>query len=177
MNRVSALRTASPGQPLPSYELAGFVALPDETPILDEEERYAEPNLVRTYPQWGGDIVGRWSLGNGWAAAEPQRRCPLGQRRQAAIAEGPGRGFDPAPWSEGLPAVSDVRTDADAATPGQGSRWGRNAKAGKTKQDDIGHTEGCPKRRQQPGAAGHQHVRANRSAAVACAGAGGWRAG
>jgi hypothetical protein len=35
--------TASPGQPLPSYELAGFVALPDETPILDEEERYAEP--------------------------------------------------------------------------------------------------------------------------------------
>jgi hypothetical protein len=57
--------TASPGQPLPSYELAGFVALPDETPILDEEERYAERNLVRTYPQWGAT----WWGGGRWATA------------------------------------------------------------------------------------------------------------
>ena len=57
----------APGLGLPSYEFAGFIAVRNESPILDEEERYAERNLVRTYPQWDGRVTGRWDIGNGWS--------------------------------------------------------------------------------------------------------------
>ena len=58
---------AAPGFGLPSYEFAGFIAARNESPILDEEERYAERNLVRTYPQWDGRVTDRWAIGNGWS--------------------------------------------------------------------------------------------------------------
>ena len=52
--RCPRCSNAAPGIGLPSYEFAGFIAARNESPILDEEERYAERNLVRTYPQWDG---------------------------------------------------------------------------------------------------------------------------
>lgn len=56
-----------PGQPYPAFEFGGFLARQDEAPVLSEEERYAVRNLVQTYPQWDGQIVGRWQAGNGWS--------------------------------------------------------------------------------------------------------------
>jgi hypothetical protein len=56
-------KNADPGQPLPGYEFAGFFASKNESPILDEEERYAERNLVRTYPQWDGSVAARFGVG------------------------------------------------------------------------------------------------------------------
>ena len=144
-------RTASPGQPLPSYELAGFVALPDESPILDEEERYAERNLVRTYWQWGGDVVGRWSLANGWALRL--------SRNEDVRWVNEGKLPSPKDLGEGLilhagakgyllcPMCGRMLTPPP---PDKAAGGRRNAKAGKTKQDDIGHTEGCPKRGSNP---------------------------
>ena len=142
--------TASPGQPLPSYELAGFVALPDETPILDEEERYAERNLVRTYPQWGGDVVGRWTVGSGWAL-----RLSRGEEVRWM---NEGRPPTPKDLEEGLvlhgrakgylicPSCGRMLRQPE---PEKAAGGRRNAKAGK-KQDDIGHTEGCPRRGSNP---------------------------
>jgi hypothetical protein len=130
--------TASPGQPLPSYELAGFVALPDETPILDEEERYAERNLVRTYPQWGGDVVGRWTVGSGWALRL--------SRNEEVRWVNEGRPPSPKDLDEGLvlhqrakgypvcPACGRMLRPPEPDKPAGGRR---NAKTGK-KQDDIG---------------------------------------
>ena len=60
-------KNADPGQPLPGYEFAGFLASKNESPILDEEERYAERNLVRTYPQWDGSVAARFSVGPSWS--------------------------------------------------------------------------------------------------------------
>ncbi|MGA2617380.1 MAG: DEAD/DEAH box helicase [Thermoguttaceae bacterium] len=142
--------TASPGQPLPSYEFAGFVALPDESPILDEEERYAERNLVRTYPQWGGDVVGRWTVGSGWAL-----RLSRGEEVRWV---NEGRPPTPKDLEEGL--VLHGRAKGYLICPSCGrmlrqpepektAGGRRNAKAGK-KQDDIGHTEGCPRRGSNP---------------------------
>jgi hypothetical protein len=48
-------------------EFGGFLALRNESPVLDEEERFATRNLVRIYPQWDGDVVGRWGIGGGWS--------------------------------------------------------------------------------------------------------------
>jgi len=59
--------TDLPGQALPAAEFAGFVVRCDENPILDEEERFATTNLVITHPQWDGQVVGRWTVGPGWA--------------------------------------------------------------------------------------------------------------
>ena len=56
-----------PGPCLPAAEFGGFVARRDESPVLDEEERFAERNLVRAHPQWDGDVVGRWDTPGAWA--------------------------------------------------------------------------------------------------------------
>lgn len=56
-----------PGQPYPAYQFGGFLARQDEAPVLSEEERYATRNLVQTYAQWDGQVVGRWQAGNGWS--------------------------------------------------------------------------------------------------------------
>ena len=63
---VPDVATRHLGKP-PSYEFAGFVAIRNENPVLDEEERFAERNLVRTHPQWDGNVVARWTIGTGWA--------------------------------------------------------------------------------------------------------------
>jgi len=55
-----------PAPDLPAVEYAGFLATRDEAPVLDEEERYALKNLVAIWPQWDGDVVGRWTVGPGW---------------------------------------------------------------------------------------------------------------
>ncbi len=55
-----------PAPDLPAVEYAGFLARRDEAPVLDEEERYALRNLVAIWPQWDGDVVGRWTVGPGW---------------------------------------------------------------------------------------------------------------
>lgn len=47
-------------------EYAGFLACRDESPVLDEEERYAVRSNVRIYPQWNGEVIGRWNVGLGW---------------------------------------------------------------------------------------------------------------
>lgn len=68
--RCPRCRDSRPGQSLPSYDFAGFLAKKDERPILDEEERYAVRNVVRVYPQWSGEghrVTGRWTVGPGWA--------------------------------------------------------------------------------------------------------------
>ena len=56
-----------PGQPLPAVEYGGFIARREERPVSDEEERYAEPNRIGVFPQWDGDIVGRWRTAAGYS--------------------------------------------------------------------------------------------------------------
>jgi len=53
-------------KPINSVEYAGFVARRDEAPVLDEEERFATRSLVIGYPQWDGQVIGRWVVGPGW---------------------------------------------------------------------------------------------------------------
>ncbi len=144
--------TAAPGPPLPSYEFAGFVALPDESPILDEEERYAERNLVRTHPQWDGDVIGRWAVGNGWALRL--------SRNEEVRWVNEGKAPSPKDRDEGLilheeakgyllcPMCGRILRQPDPDE--KPSRGRRNAKDGTSKKDDIGHAESCPKRGSNP---------------------------
>ena len=122
--RCPRCKTTSPGHALPSYEFAGFIARQDESPILDEEERYAERNLVSTHPQWDGDVIGRWTVGSDWALRLSQTRRSAGSTRETTDTEGcAGRDAASSPGGQGLSAVSVVREDAYAAARGsEGNR-------------------------------------------------------
>ena len=56
------------GAGLPAYEFGGFVARRSDTPVLQEEDRYAASNLLRCYPQWNGIVAARYELATGWKA-------------------------------------------------------------------------------------------------------------
>jgi hypothetical protein len=58
--------TNQPGLAFIGMEYAGFLGRRDESPILDEEDRYAARNLINSYPQWDGDVVARWAISPGW---------------------------------------------------------------------------------------------------------------
>lgn len=68
--RVSCPRCGSSeaSAALPGFEFGGFVAVRHDTPVLEEEDRFALANLLRCYPQWTGDVVGRYRLSTGWTA-------------------------------------------------------------------------------------------------------------
>ncbi len=143
--------TATPGQPLPSYEMAGFVGLPDESPILDEEERFAERNLVRTYPQWDGDVVGRWTVGNGWALR-------LSHNEDVRWVN-EGKPPTPKDLDEGLILHQGAKGYLLCPTcgrilrppePDKKASGGRKIAKSAKKKDDIGHAESCPKRGSNP---------------------------
>ncbi len=79
--RCPRCRTDQPGRDLPAAEYAGFLARREEAPVLDEEERYAVRDLVQPWPQWNGDVVGRWAVGPGWGLRLSRREAhALAQR-------------------------------------------------------------------------------------------------
>lgn len=59
-------KDVSARKPINAIEYAGFLARKDEAPVLDEEERFATRSLVIGYPQWDGQVIGRWVVGPGW---------------------------------------------------------------------------------------------------------------
>ncbi len=141
------------------------------SPILDEEERYAERNLVRTYPQWGGDVVGRWTVGSSWALRL--------SRNEEVRWVNEGRPPTPKDLEEGL--VLHRRAKGYLVCPSCG-RMLRAAGAGKGRRwppqrqdrEEAGRHRPhgrLPAPRQQPRAAGDQHCRADRGPAAARAGA------
>lgn len=141
--------TMVPGKALPSYDFAGFLAVPNENPILDEEERYAERNLVRTYPQWDGDVVARWTVGSNWALR-------LSQNEEVRWAN-EGRPPSPKELEAGVtvlhpeakgyllcPSCGRLLPPPETDTKKDGGR--KNTKKGRKKDDANGHAETCPNR-------------------------------
>jgi hypothetical protein len=145
--RCPRCRDDTPGPALPAAEFAGFLARRDEGPVLDEEDRYAVRNLVRSYPQWDGDVIGRWRVGGGW-------QLRLSQREEVQ-------------WlNEGIPPTPRERDDGTPCLHSDGKgyllcgscgrmlsipepdqpagRGRRRARSGSGTADPHGHKEGCP---------------------------------
>ncbi|MBI3796502.1 MAG: DUF1998 domain-containing protein, partial [Deltaproteobacteria bacterium] len=135
------------GQALPAAEFAGFLARRDEGPILDEEERFATRSLVVIYPQWDGEVIGRWTVGPGsalrWSRSEEVRWL------------NEGRPLSPKELQERVPCLhADAKgyflcgscgrmlkaDETPNATTGR-----RSARTGgKTPQEVHGHASQCP---------------------------------
>ena len=56
------------GRGYPGHEYGGFLALRDDTPVLQEEDRFAMASLVTCHPQRDGRVTGRRRLPTGWRA-------------------------------------------------------------------------------------------------------------
>lgn len=138
--------TASPGRALPGYDFAGFLARKEERPILDEEERFAVRNLVRMYPQWNGDTVGRWTLANGWALRLSRNEevrwvnegpvpTPADLQNGAIVLHPANKGFLLCPS-----CGSVLQPPPPTQTPTRGRR---NAQRGVAVQNNNGHADSC----------------------------------
>jgi hypothetical protein len=140
------------GRELPGHEFGGFLALRDDTPVLEEEDRFVLAALVRCYPQWSGTIAKRCRLATGWLAelrrGEEIRwlnegRPPTGKD----IKDGKphlheqGRGFYLCPSCGRSLTVPD-----DDASSGRGRRRARRG----SDSDPFGHATGCPRRGDPP---------------------------
>ncbi|BAC90677.1 DEAD/DEAH box helicase [Gloeobacter violaceus] len=135
-----------PGQPIPAAEFGGFLARPNENTILDEEDRYATGNLVKTFPQWDGDVVGRWSVGPDWSL-----RLSRGEEVRWL---NEGRPPTPKEIDDGMPYLhpdakgyllcgSCGRSLTPQSLLDAGSKR-RNVRTRDSQQDVHGHREDCP---------------------------------
>lgn len=145
-------KTAGPGPALPGYDFAGFIAKRDESPILDEEERFAVRNLVQVYPQWDGDIVGRWSFANGWSLRlsrnEQVRWVNEGREPSQADIRNGVPTLHPA--AKGWLICSSCGRMLESTPPPAANRGRRNPGGTKNAQNTNGHAETCPLRGANP---------------------------
>ncbi|MGB3976767.1 MAG: DEAD/DEAH box helicase [bacterium] len=154
-NSCPRCKDASIAKDHAAFEFGGFLACRDENPVLNEEDRYAEKNLVRTHPQWDGDVKGRWSIGDSWTIR-------LNQHEEVRwINEGkpPSR----KDLKQGVPIIHQgakgyylcescgkmlTYPDDDAGSGKGKSR--KKVKRGDNKSDPYGHSKNCIKKGTPP---------------------------
>ena len=151
--RCPRCKNDDPGSSHQAAEFAGFLARRDETPVLDEEERYATRNLVRLYPQWDGDVTGRWTIGPGWSL---RLSC-----REEIQWINEGRTPSDRDLESGLPILHPgakgyllcsscgqmLSVPEENGARNRGRRQPRNTQ---TRDDLFGHSDNCPQRGAEP---------------------------
>lgn len=148
--RCPRCSTSETGKSYPAAEYAGFVAIRDEGPILDEEERFATRNRVTGQPQWNVGAAGRWTTAPGWS---------LEWRRGESVRwinEGP----TPAPTEReanlllhndaaGYRLCGSCGRLLNIVAPNADGKGGRR-KVQSGKSDPFGHAESCVQRGSPP---------------------------
>lgn len=137
--------------PLPAYEYGGFLARRHDTPVLEEEDRIASAAAVRCFPQWDGQVVGRYELPTGWNAqlrkgegvvwlnesAEPSK---AEFERNAPRLHDKARGFHLCASCGRMVRSPEPDQEKDA----------RKKPSNTKKEDDLGHAKDCPSRGTPP---------------------------
>lgn len=140
------------GRDLPGHEFGGFLAIRDDTPVLQEEDRFAMASRVRCHPQRNGRVIGRYQLPTGWSAvlsAEESIRWvnesspPTEQDRRNGrpVLHDGSRGFYLCPSCGRTLSVPE----AEKSTRGGRCRTRRGAGA-----DPYGHAPNCDRSGQPP---------------------------
>lgn len=140
------------GEALPGHELGGFLAVREDTPVLEEEDRFTLASLVRCHPQWNGRVVGRYDLPTGWTAElrhEEDIRW-VNESRPASpldLQEGRPRLFDDA---MGFPLCPHCGRLLSYPPPDGNPRRGRRRARRGADEDPFEHGAGCVQRGQPP---------------------------
>ncbi|UCC31973.1 MAG: DUF1998 domain-containing protein, partial [Phycisphaerales bacterium] len=151
--RCPRCQNDAPGRDLPAGEFGGFLAMRDETPVLDEEDRWATRNLVRVHPQWDGDVVGRWTVAQGWGLRLSRNERVFWMNEGIAPTEADVRAGIPLlhPTAKGYLLCAACGRILHQPPPQQASDRGRRqARTQSQRQDQFGHAKTCPHRGAPP---------------------------
>ena len=88
--RCNRCGSTQAGGELPGYEFGGFLAVRDDAPVLEEEDRFIRAANLKCYPQWDGDVLARYELATRWQLllyAEEQIRWVNEWRKPRSEAE------------------------------------------------------------------------------------------
>lgn len=140
------------GEALPGHEFGGFLAVREDSPVLEEEDRFALASLVRCQPQWNGRVVARYDLPTGWTAElrhEEEIRWVNESRPASAqeIRDRRPRLFDDA---KGFPLCPHCGRLLSFAPPDGSTRRGRRRARRGDVPDPYEHGPGCAQRGQPP---------------------------
>lgn len=132
---------------VPGWEFGGFLAVRDDTPVADEEDRFALASLLRCHPQWNGEVTARYELPTGW---------PMELRREEDVRwVNEYRKPTPAEFARGIPILHEeargfflcpscgrILTPPEAPKAKKGAR-GRTEPNRSSKDDPFGHATAC----------------------------------
>lgn len=146
--RCPRCKNDSPGRSISAVEYAGFLANKSEAPVLDEEERYAIRSNVVGYPQWDGDITGRWTVGTGWGLRL--------SREEKVIWINEGTGPTEKDRGKGMPLLHNEAKGfiicpscghiLSPQLPENNKQSGRKRARQQDNQDPFGHSSRCDRR-------------------------------
>lgn len=139
-------------RPLPGYEFGGFLAVRDDTPVLEEEDRRPASSLVQCHPQWDGRIVARYCLPTGWRIQVRQEEevrwvnesyAPTiaDVKKGVPVLHMESRGFFLCPTCGRLLTPPEAEKDS-----GKGRKKTKRSEA----VDDVGHAPSCSRAGQTP---------------------------
>jgi len=149
--RCGSDETVGGGTGYPGHEYGGFLAVRNDTPVLQEEDRFAMANLVRCHPQRNGRVVARRRLPTGWRA----------ELRLEETVRWVNESFPPtdADWKAGRPVLHEdgrgfylcpscgrCLTIPDEDTGKRGRKKARKSSG----PDTFGHASGCQRGGQPP---------------------------
>lgn len=137
----------------PAAELAGFLARQEESPILDEEDRYGIPNFLQIHPQWDGEVVSRWTTAPGWGLCLTRRETvqwinegfpprPKDLENQVPILHGEARGYLLCTFCGHTLHLPEPKPKKARGRP--------KARKDEGQDHPFGHSAQCPQRSVQP---------------------------
>ncbi len=140
------------GRELPGHEYGGFLAIRDDTPVLQEEDRFAIAALIGCHPQRDGRILSRVRLPTGWTAVlreeesvrwvnEWKPRSEQEKRLDRPCLHDAGRGFYLCPSCGRSLSLPD---ESGTTTKGR-----KKAKRGRGR-DPYDHATGCERSGEPP---------------------------
>ncbi|CDI04690.1 DEAD/DEAH box helicase domain protein (fragment) [Candidatus Competibacter denitrificans Run_A_D11] len=138
---------------LPGHEFGGFIAIRDDTPVLEEEDRYALAALVSCHPQWNGRCIHRFRLSTGWNAElrEEEEIRWLNEWKPASAAEREAGAPQLHENAHGFYLCPVCGRDLKMPEDQNASQRGGRSRSRQTEQNDpYGHTRECLQRGQPP---------------------------
>jgi len=141
------------GGGLPAFEFGGFAAVRDDTPVLQEEDRFAASNLLRCHPQWDGLVASRFLLPSEWRMTlrrdeevrwinEWKAPTPTEAQRGDPQLHAGARGFYL------CPSCGRILERGPLAQAPAGRTRARSAP--RSNADPFGHAQSCDRRGQPP---------------------------
>ena len=142
--RCGSDETVGAGRGYPGYEYGGFLAVRDDTPVLQDEDRFANASLVTCHPQRDGRVTARRRLPTGWRAELRLEETVRWVNEWKAPTEKDLRSGKPTLHDSGrgfylCPSCGRSLTVPDLAVRNQGRKKVRKSSG----NDDFGHATGC----------------------------------